>query len=164
MQRQRWRGWVLLARGQLGCTTNHKLRPAVELALLTIAENVQAGQSDPRNHAVEWSALERFGAILHLSIGDCKQWCARMDAKMKVCARLVLGSAIGAIATPSKIVRDHVVVYAHFCNDTTCSLRLLKSRVFKFANKAVMTAESVHLFTVIVAVWEASHHMGHHHN
>jgi hypothetical protein len=138
--------------GPTSCTSSHVLRSDLETILDIIRDNVAAGEEAIEKCEEEWAELLKSESLLKVDIEMCRTWLAAVRSNLSVCYHLVLSSLCLAVQNLTKLVRQHTVSYDHFLTDTTCSTKLLRSRVLHFSTKEVLTGESVSLFNALAAV------------
>ncbi|CAE8619016.1 unnamed protein product [Polarella glacialis] len=137
--------------GVAGCAMNHVLRKDLEAALGILDLNISAGEEAVASHRVEF-AEGLLDMQLHLDVEACSKWLAGVRRAFPGLCRLVLLSLFAAIQQLTKLVVSHTIPYEHFISDTTCSLKLLRSRVLHFSAKDVLTGETVTLFNSLAAL------------
>jgi len=135
-----------------GCTSNHKLKPELEIVLDTMYSNMAAAMGRVAKHEDLWLQLGSSSVKLKVAPLACASWLERMQEVFSGLCSLVLSNMVCSIQHLTKLVRSHTPGYCHFVNDKTCTVKLIKSRLLNFSSKTVLVNESVSLFNCLAEV------------
>jgi hypothetical protein len=132
--------------GNNGCTMHHELKSELNAILDHIDQHIIEAQDLFSKHEDLWLLLDASTLKLKMPISVCQAWLAKVHSLMPdLCSHVVSGLVAG-IQAVAKLVRSHTPTYEHFVNDSSCSQKLVQSRLINFACKDVLTQESVQLF------------------